>query len=132
MTLTLVPKILPDDNPRTRSTDPVTSHQAADVSARSLRETKTHVLAVVRDNGPVTGSAINDLYVFAGARFGWKEVAWDSPRKRAGELVEDGYLEVHDFRPAPGNHLPEASYKLTDLGKRLMFKKAVPMKERAK
>lgn len=119
-----VPTIIHADAPRTRATDPVTSHVAGDASQRHMHDTKTHVLLVVSKGNPagMTGSEINDLYVFTAARRDWARVGWDSPRKRAGELVEDGYLEVVGTRPAPGRGRSaiESVYALTEKGDRVV------------
>jgi hypothetical protein len=118
--LTLLPG---GDTARTRRTDPATSHRAADVSQETMRLTKVRVLIVVRENGPLVGSEINDLYRFRSARTNWERVAWDTPRKRAGELASDGYLEVVGTRPAAGNHLEESIYGLTDKGRKALLMK---------
>lgn len=116
-----VPAILPDgDRARTRKSDPSTSHLAADVSQRHLHETKLHVLKVVSAHGPLVGSEINDLYVFMASRLGWRRVAWDSPRKRAGELAADGYLVVAGTRPVEGTSLEESIYELSPKGARVV------------
>lgn len=102
-----------DDAPRARRTDPTPSQRAADVSAATLRQTKLRVLILIQENPDIVGTEVNDLYQFAAARKGWERVAWDTPRKRAGELVDEGYLEVVDERTGK-NHQPEAVYRLTE------------------
>lgn len=115
----LVPVITPGDKARTRLSDPLTSHHAADVSQPTMRQTKVAVLELIRMQGWLSSSEVNDQYAFACARLGWKRLAWDSPRKRAGELVEDGYLDVVDERPG-ANGVPESVYALTEKGERLV------------
>lgn len=118
------PTIVHEDAPRARRTDPVTSQIAADVSQRQMHDTKGHVLLVVSKGNPegMTGSEINDLYVFTSARRDWAKVGWDSPRKRAGELVSDGYLEIVGTRAAPGRGRSaiESVYALTPKGERVV------------
>jgi hypothetical protein len=108
------------DTARTRKSHPATSHAAADVSQATIHQTKVRVLIVVKENGPLVGSEINDLYQFRGARSGWDRVAWDTPRKRAGELAADGYLDIIGTRPAVGNHLDESIYQLSEKGLRVV------------
>lgn len=117
---TLLSQLPGGDAPRTRRTDRATSHAAADASQRTMHQTKVRVLIVVNENGPIVGSEINDLYRFRGSRMDWEKVAYDSPRKRAGELAADGYLEVTGTRPAAGNHLEESIYALSEKGRRVV------------
>jgi hypothetical protein len=112
--------VLDGDSPRTRESDPVSSHIAADVSQRRLHETKSHVLQLIAENGRLVGTELNDLYLLAAARRGWRQVAFDSPRKRAGELAADGLLEVDGYGTSDGNHLPEAIYTLSVRGAALI------------
>jgi len=105
------------DTARTRKTDPHTSHLAGDVSAHGLRDAKTRVMQLVTMHAPVTGSELNDLYRLTADRVGWPRLGLDSPRKRAGELARDGFLEVVGTRTAAGNNLPESAYGITDKGR---------------
>jgi hypothetical protein len=114
----LPPMILPDDSARTRKTDPLTSHAAADISQRGLRDAKRRVLQLVEVHAPVTGSELNDMYRLSADRRGWRRLAWDSPRKRASELASDGFLEVVGTRIAAGNNVPESAYGITDKGRK--------------
>jgi hypothetical protein len=115
---TLPPPLFADgDFARTRKSDPRTSHIAGDVSQRSLKQTKVAVLELVLQEGELVGSEINDLYRLRASRHGWRQIAFDTPRKRAGELADDGFLEVVDERPAAGNHLPESVYAVTAKGR---------------
>lgn len=115
------PTIIHTDAPRTRRTDPATSHNAGDISQANLSTIKAHVLFVMAKSGAngLTGQEINDLYTFTRSRLGWDRCHFDSPRKRAAELVEDGYLEVTGTRAAPGRGQSsiESVYALTDLGR---------------
>ena len=105
------------DTARTRKTDPHTSHLAGDVSAHGLRDAKTRVMQLVTMHAPVTGSELNDLYRLTADRLGWPRLGLDSPRKRAGELARDGFLEVVGTQTAAGNNLPESAYGITDKGR---------------
>lgn len=109
--------IMLGDSPRARKSDPVTSHIAADASAVHLHETKQRVLQIVDTHGALVGSEINEQYQLMAARMNWRRVAWDTPRKRAGELAEDGFLDGSKTRPAKGNNLPESLYRLTEMGR---------------
>lgn len=109
--------IMLGDSPRARKSDPVTSHIAADASAVHLHETKQRVLQIVDTHGSLVGSEINEQYQLMAARMNWRRVAWDTPRKRAGELAEDGFLDGSETRTAEGNNLPESLYRLTDTGR---------------
>ncbi len=117
----LPPPLFADgDFARVRRSDPTTSHIAADVSQRSLKQTKFAVLELVLQEGELVGSEINDLYRLRASRHGWRHIAFDTPRKRAGELAADGYLAVVAERPAEGNHLPESTYAITDKGREML------------
>lgn len=107
------------DKPRTRRTDPHTSHVAGDMSQAGISSTKVHVMDLLHVHGWLSASALNDQYQFAASRMGWTGVALDSPRKRAGELVEDGYVEVIDEHPGLYG-VPESVYALTEKGKRVI------------
>ena len=103
--------------PRARRTDPDTSHVAADATQAHLHEAKQRVLRVVAVHGPLVGSEINDQYRVMASHHNWRRLAYDSPRKRAGELVADGFLRISGTRIAEGNSLPESIYAITDLGR---------------
>lgn len=94
MSQTTVPTIHGNDAPRTRRSDPLTSHSAADKSQAAMKPTKVAVLQLIRQEGALTGEEINDLYSLRWERSGWPMAKHDTPRKRAGELFEDGFLEV--------------------------------------
>jgi len=102
--------------PRVRRTDRVQSHMAADRSQRSMHATKRAVLTLVLQEAELPGSEINDLYRARRDRHGWGPVAFDTPRKRAGELADDGFLSAR-YQTSDGNHLPEAVYSITDKGR---------------
>lgn len=102
--------ILPDDTARARRSDPVYSHAAADRSQVNLQQTKRNVLWLVRNLGPITGQDLNAAYREAAAELGWPLVAFESPRKRSGELLADGLLK--DTLNAPDC----AEYQITIAG----------------
>lgn len=105
------------DAPRARRTDRVTSHIAADATQATIKVTKRRVLQIVLQEGPILGSELNDLYELRAARNDWHPIHRDSPRKRAGELAEDGFLDASETHQSAGNHLPEAEYRVTDKGR---------------
>ena len=107
----ITPAILPDDTPRARRTDPPTSQKAADKSQPTLHQVKLAVLQIVAELGNLTGTEINQAYQDQFVRRGWKRVSYDSPRKRAGELAADGYLDVL-YHGKGLNNQPEAVYSL--------------------
>lgn len=74
-----------------RSTDPDTSKDAATRATKSMPRIRKAVLEIVADHGMCIGSEINQYYVADDRQ---KHAGWDSPRKRAGELVKDGYLTI--------------------------------------
>ncbi|GAA3730525.1 hypothetical protein GCM10022239_03870 [Leifsonia bigeumensis] len=102
--------------PRARKTDKVTSHIAADASQVHMKETKRNVLRIVSEHGSLVGSEINEQYLAYAMRKGWRRPAYDTPRKRAGELALDGFLDDSETRIAEGNNLPESVYRLTAKG----------------
>lgn len=80
--------------PRARLTDPLSSHVAADRSSRSRRPVADAVLWLIDQYGPMNGAALCDRYMSMRRVQQWPVVAYESPRKRAGELVESGELVV--------------------------------------
>lgn len=117
--LRAVPQIVTEgDAPRARKSDRRTSHQAADTSQGTLQETKVRVLKVLLE-GPATGTELNQRYRLKGGKSKWAKVAPDTPRKRAGELAADGYLEITEERRG-ANHQPEAVYALSEKGRKVV------------
>jgi hypothetical protein len=90
-----VPTIYGEDTARTRKSDPLTSHAAGDRSQAAMKPTKIAVLKLIHQEGALTGEEINDLYSLRWDRHDWPIAKHDTPRKRAGELFADGYLELH-------------------------------------
>jgi hypothetical protein len=108
------------DSPRARRSDPTTSQHAADATSHGIKATKRRVLELVLQETEITGSELNDLYELRCARNGWPILHVDTPRKRAGELVVDGLLEVVREEQSNGNHLPESVYGLTVAGRKFL------------
>lgn len=93
------PQIVIDgDKARTRRSDPAESHAAADRSQHTISALRLAVLALVREEPISVGSALNEMYRARYERRGWPKCAWDSPRKRAGELADDGLLLIAGSR----------------------------------
>lgn len=114
--LDMPPMIYGNDSPRAGKDHPVQSQMAADRSQPGLNEARRRILRLVAEFGPqIPGTRLNEEYPGYAARNGWKRLAYDSPRKRAGELAADGLLRK-DLRDAAGNHRPEGLYTLTDKG----------------
>lgn len=90
-----VPMIFPDDTARARRNDPLSSSVAADLSAKTRGRVHAAVLWMLDRYGPLTGNELNDHYRWRQRGMGWPVVAYDSPRKRAGELVGRGVVVVN-------------------------------------
>jgi hypothetical protein len=84
--------IMDNDSPRARMSDPTESHAAADKSAETRREVRSAVIYLVGLWRGATGSQLNESYATGRSFYGWPDVHYDSPRKRAGELYADGLL----------------------------------------
>lgn len=82
------------DEPRARKSDPITSQRAADRTQQSMHAARAAVLALVRQEGTLTGSEANDLYRLRWERNGWPPMHFDGPRKRLGDLHRAGLLTV--------------------------------------
>jgi hypothetical protein len=90
-----VPAIIPaGDSARTRRSDPLPSHVAGDKSQETVKRVADAVMTIVRREGAVGGTELNRLYRIAAEKGRYPLVHWDSPRKRAGELVKDGFLVI--------------------------------------
>ena len=81
-----------DDSPRTRFTDPLTSHMAADQSSKYLSVVKQRILHLFEVKGPMTDSELGEAYMVAASMSGWELLRPDTPRKRRSDLVSDGWL----------------------------------------
>lgn len=93
MTTEMLP-IWEDDTARARKTDPRSSHAAADQSARTRTAVQDAVVWMLGHYGPLTGVDLNHHYRWRARGMGWPVVAFDSPRKRAGELARDGVIVI--------------------------------------
>lgn len=91
-----------------RRADPAASKAAAKSASFSMPLVKRAVLDLLANNEALTGNTINEVY----RSEGYPKCAWDSPRKRAGELLRDGLLV--DVSQG-GAH--EAVYAITDKGR---------------
>lgn len=80
--------------PRARRTDPLSSHVAADVSGETRRIVADAVIWLLMSRGPQTGAELNHGYTTSRLIHGWPAAAFDSPRKRAGELAREGFIVV--------------------------------------
>ena len=98
MSVQSVPMIWGLDEPRTRRTDPTQSHTAADDSQASIHALRNNLLTLVHENPDIIGVELNEMYRDTYKRRGWKRVAFDSPRKRAGEMAADDLLIAGDLR----------------------------------
>ena len=110
------------DSSRARASDPITSHLAADKSARGLSKLRLAVLATIETfDIPAVGSEINARYAAWSQSdpVRYPKAHPDSPRKRAGELAEDGYLDVVGHRKGEFGS-PESEYRLSPEGRRLL------------
>lgn len=81
------------DTVRARRSDPPSSHVAADRSAQTRSAVEGAVIWMLR-HLDLTGAELNEDYRLLAADMGWPVVHFDSPRKRAGELVRKGVLRV--------------------------------------
>lgn len=110
------------EEPRARTTDPGTSHAAADKSQAGLSKLRMAVLrAVATFQIPPVGSEINDRYALwtKTDHYRFPAAHPDSPRKRAGELADLGYLDVIGKRVgAYGSE--ESIYRVSPEGRRLL------------
>lgn len=94
-----------------RRTDPGTSQDAARRASANLSALKRAVLTKFDEHGPMVGSGLNLVYEFEQGLYGGPDCKYDSPRKRAGELLRDGYLAVVDRIDG------ESLYAITDNGR---------------
>jgi hypothetical protein len=82
----------PMDPPRARATDPSTSHAAAASAAHGQSTAQAGILHVLRTNGPLTDTALVDVYQRY-ARAGIVRPQSDSGiRSRRAELVASGQV----------------------------------------
>lgn len=99
-----VPMIFPDDTARTRRSDPITSHEAAD--SNDVHGSKAYVLALLRHYGPQADFEIEEAHRHELGQF---DVPLYSPsrlRTARSALVNEGLVEFTGM------------YHLTDSGRR--------------
>lgn len=79
------------DTPRARRHDPLESQMAADRSAKTRQQVRDNVLALFDIHPTLTGNECNLHYSLISE---FVQGHQDSPRKRLGELHDDGLVEV--------------------------------------
>lgn len=92
-----VPPILPDDSPRVRASDPVTSHRAADATRKSRSGSRDAVLKALHQDGPL---ADHELVLAVQTDATWNLTRMYSPsriRTARAELVELGLVTQAGF-----------------------------------
>lgn len=93
-----VPQILPDDSARTRKSDPVTSHQAADATAHKVHPSQQYVLDTLMWYGPMADHELvefheNEVAVNGGTRYSASRL-----RSARAEQVKFGNIEDSGVR----------------------------------
>lgn len=88
------------DEPRARSTDPDTSHLAADLSHAKLSELQAIVLGIFHDvpDFGLTDSELDRYYADNSSHRGWPSIRFETPRKRRSDLSKLGKLEDSGIR----------------------------------
>ncbi len=100
-----VPLIFADDTARARKSDPASSHVAADRSASTRGLVHEAVVRLIAQFGPLSGERLNEEYREWRAFNGWPVVAYESPRKRAGELVGTRLVVTNPDDPRGTPHI---------------------------
>lgn len=102
--LDLPPQIFPDDSPRVRHTHPLTSHIAADATAKSLSGSQEVVLKALRERA----MADHELVTAVQSDAEWNRTRMYSPsriRSARSELAEKSLVRKANFtRPTLANH----------------------------
>jgi hypothetical protein len=109
--------VMDGDTARTRLTDRLTSHLAGNKSQVNMTAIEQAVLRLVAEHGNLVGTELNVHYSDNWLYRGWPRKAWDSPRKRAGELLEAGLLTEAGSRRGTAGSL-ETLLVLSDLGRK--------------
>ncbi len=112
------PAVLPEVL-RARTSDPEASHAAAEAASLTLKQVRFAVLWLAASFPGSTGKELNDNYRVLQSRLGWPVVDGDSPRRRAGELARDGYLDRVEQEQARNNR-PVGHYTITERGAKAM------------
>lgn len=84
--------IYPSDAARTRKSDHVTSHEAADSNRASLPDSRTQVYLLLTQHGPLTQGEIITHARKIGSPFTDSRL-----RSAVSEMVEDGRVEFSGF-----------------------------------
>jgi hypothetical protein len=105
------------DTARTRRNDRLTSHLAGDKSQVDMTRIEQAVLCLVAEQGNLVGTQLNVLYSEQWLYRGWPQKAWDSPRKRSGELLDAGLLAEAGTRRGTAGSL-ETLLVLSDAGRK--------------
>lgn len=102
-----VPQILPDDSPRVRKPDPITSHEAADSTFGKVAASREEVWHLLFIHGLLADHELVAAHSTSMARFG-SEPLYSPSRLRSAraELVEAGKVEFSGI------------YRLTPSGRR--------------
>lgn len=91
--------VMNGDTARARKSDPLASHAAADKSAATRGQVHEAVVQLITEYGPMNGLALNNMYREVHIFRGWPVVAFESPRKRAAELVGTRLYVVNPLDP---------------------------------
>lgn len=108
-----VPQILPDDAPRVRRTDPVTSSIAADATAKKLAGSQQAVLTALRER-PM---ADHELVTAVQADAEWGKTRIYSPsriRSARSELAEKGLVRKANFTRPTISNLPADVWEVAE------------------
>lgn len=97
-----------------RPTDPAESHAAALAMLPKQKRSQIAILRLIAELGWIDGQELNREYRERYANTDMR-LADDSPRKRAGELIEPGLVQVRSGHVA-ANGIPAREFKITDLG----------------
>ncbi|HWK19784.1 MAG TPA: hypothetical protein VNR37_03315 [Microbacteriaceae bacterium] len=97
-----------------RPTDPAESHAAALAILPKRKRSQIAVLRLIAELGWIDGQELNREYRERYANTDM-HLSYDSPRKRAGELIEPGLVQVRSGHIA-ANGNPAREFKITDLG----------------
>ncbi|MDY0829067.1 hypothetical protein SK224_07990 [Microbacterium sp. BG28] len=92
--MTTLPMVFPDDRPRARRSDPITSHQAADQTTRR-GDAHHEVLSWLSLNPEgLTDDEIADKHIRSRRKKHQKPCSGSRLRTARSELVEDGLVEA--------------------------------------
>lgn len=102
------PLIFPDDSPRARRTDPVTSHEAADATAHAVAASQRAVANIFEnENRPLTARDVEQLRFVYGLPYSESRL-----RSAVAELGRLGVLEVEGFVRREGDKRRRQLWKL--------------------